>query len=341
MFKKSLRQQTRAGAGLAGAIAMAAALAAMPGASRAAEAKGAFVSELRAQNAQHLSNRPALPGRTPPKSVERDWEDKISNRSWELSDGPLRVSVALAKSGPPDGLLFTSPVVTLFADGKEVLKSEGSESFPDNPVFLVQIAEMDPGNPYPEVVFSTYTGGAHCCSSTRVLASSKDGKIWSEIAAGEFDGGPLGAYDYDGDGRFEFAMRDNAFLYTFGCYACSTAPLHILRLENGALKDASADPAFRARHVESLVEMIEWADQDSDRNGYLAGYVAQKILLGEGAQAWAFMLKHHDRESDWGLDFCAVKVKDGGDCPPGKTAKLTYPRALEKFLKETGYKLEK
>ena len=74
---------------------------------------------------------------------------------------------------------------------------------------------------------SFYTGGAHCCSDTSVV-TSQDGSSWKTIDVGEFDGGPLLATDLDGDGRYEFETRDNAFLYAFACYACSEAPLELL-----------------------------------------------------------------------------------------------------------------
>ena len=302
---------------------------------------GPFVKELKSQNA-HLFAKPLeLAKERKPATLKRDYEEKLSRTEWQLSDGPVSIDVTLKKGGPPDGVLYMSPIVSVSVDGKQVIRSEGSESFPDNPVFLVQIAEMDPSNPYPEIVFSTYTGGAHCCSDTRVLASSKDGKEWREISVGPFDGGPLAVSDLNADGRYELATRDNAFLYTFGCYACSTAPLLILELEDGKLKNVSAKPAFRAHQLESLKRIIEWADDGADRNGFLAGYVGQKILLGEGAPAWQLMLKHYDRKSEWGLETCSVDRDKAGECPKGKTVKLTYPEALERFLEENDYKLKK
>ena len=301
---------------------------------------GPFVSELKSQNA-HLFAKPiGVAKERTPATLKRDYEEKLSKTEWSLSDGPVRVDVTLKRGGPPDGVLYMNPVLSVSVDGTEVIKSEGSESFPDNPVFLVQIAEMDPSNPYPEVVFSTYTGGAHCCSDTRVLTSSSDGKEWREIAVGPFDGGPLAARDLNGDGRYELATRDNAFLYTFGCYACSTAPLLILALEDGKLNNVSAKPAFRANQLQSLKHIIEWADESGDRNGFLAGYVGQKILLGEGAPAWQLMLKYYDRKSDWGLESCTVERNKDGACPKGKSVKLTYPEALKRFLSENDYKLE-
>ncbi len=312
-----------------------------PVAPASAQGESAFVRDLKTQNAPHLAAAPKLAKEIKPPELERDWEEKLDRKSWTLRSGPLTVEITLKQGGPPDALLLVAPLLSLSVEGREVLNAEGAESFPDNPVFRVQIAELDPGNPYPEVIFSTYTGGAHCCSDTRVLTSSKDGKSWSEIEAGSFDGGPLGVSDLDGDGRYEFSIRDNAFLYAFSCYACSTAPLKVLRLEDGKLIDASTDPAFRGHQVASLRRIIEWAGEDMDINGFLPGYVAQKILLGEGAQAWKFMAKYYDRKTDWGLETCSVKRNGEGECPPAKKVKLNFPDALERFLNETGYKFEK
>lgn len=303
--------------------------------------KNEFVADIKAQNARHLGAAPKLPKSPKPPTAEREWEEKITRRAWDLRDGPLFVSIGLKKAGPPDGLLFQAPVVTVSVDGRQVITAEGADSIPDNPVFVVQIAEMDPGNPYPEVLMSVYTGGAHCCSSTVILTSSPDGKTWKEVEVGQFDGEPLEARDLDGDGRYEIATRDNAFLYTFGCYACSTAPLHVLRLEKGQMVNASANKAYRKWQVDNLRQIIEWANDDADRNGFLAGYVGQKILLGEGAQAWKLMLKHHDSATDWGLDHCKVKRDDKGECPAGQLEILKFPVALERFLKEAGYTVEK
>lgn len=299
-------------------------------------AESAFTRELKAQNAHHLAKPLALRKAAKPPSLEREWGKKLNRKRWTLSEGPISVEVTLKRGGPPDGLLYVAPLLSLRVKGKPALRVEGAESFPGNPVFLVQIAEMDSSNPYPEVVFSTYTGGAHCCSDTRVLSSSADGKRWAEIKVGDFDGGPLGVSDIDGDGRHEFTIRDNAFLYQFACYACSAAPYQVLALEGGKIKDISISPAFRDSQVQSLKQMIEWVQEDIDANGFLAGYVAQKILLGEGAQAWKFMLKYYDRKSVDGLEACRVK-KTNWQCPPGKTVQLSFPEALRRFLQAQGY----
>ncbi len=306
-----------------------------------ASAQSAFAKELMARNAHHFAKPLNLRKADKPPTIERDWEERFTRKRWTMSEGPITVEVTLKKGGPPDALNYVKPLLSVRVDGKKVISAEGEESYPDNPIFLVQIAEMDKGNPYAEVVFSVYTGGAHCCSGTHVLTSSKDGRTWRDIDMGMFDGGPLGVSDLDGDGRFEFSTRDNAFLYAFGCYVCSTAPLKFLTIGQGKIVDASTNKAFRDRHVDSLSRILEWAAPDMDMNAFLAGYVAQKIRLGEGAQAWKFMTEYYDRKSDWGLEECSVKRNEKWQCPKGKLVKLSYPDALERLLKRAGYKVEK
>jgi hypothetical protein len=238
-----------------------------------------------------------------------------------------------------DGEVMRAPVVTVFAGDTEVAKLEGEGSgFADPPV-SVQIAELDGSNPYPEVVVSFYTGGAHCCSDTSVVTASPDGSNWTTVALGEFDGEPLLATDVNGDGSYEFMIRDNAFLYAFACYACSEAPLNLLAIDNGGVKDVTREERFKPAHEAWLKSMINNVPDGSDVNGFLAGYVGEKILLGEGKSAWETMLAYFDQASDWGLEFCDKPLNEDGECPVA-TVRLTFPQALERMLKENGYKIE-
>jgi hypothetical protein len=41
-----------------------------------------------------------------------------------------------------------------------------------------------------------------------------------------------------------------------------------------------------------------------------------------------------------GLDVCEQPLGQDGECP-GEEVKLTFPEALERMLKQNGYKLEK
>lgn len=134
-------------------------------------------------------------------------------------------------------------------------------------------------------------------------------------------------------------VQISSVLYAFACYACSTAPIKILTVENGEVRNVSNDPRFRHAH-EAYLKSIVTEVPDEGVNGFLAGYVAEKILLGEGKQAWKLMLAHYDRRSDWGLEFCDKPLNEEGACP-GEMERLTYPNALERMLNENGYKVEK
>lgn len=302
-------------------------------------AQGAFEEELLAQNAHHLKEAISAVHHQSTSMINPGFSGETRKGPWELREGPIRLAVSMQRNPayPKDP---AAPVLSIFVDGRKMLKVDGSAGFAEGTDFLVQIAEMDPDNPWPEIVFSSYTGGAHCCSDTRIITSDKTGKTWRAIDAGMYDGGPLAVSDPDFDGRFELVTRDNAFLYTFGCYACSTAPVIVQQLEKGRLVDASTKKEFRTEHQASLVSMIRRAGDGADANGFLAGYVAQKIRLGEGSEAWKFMLKHYDRKSDWGLEDCSVKLDKDGNCP-GTMVSFTFPQALERFLEASGYPVPK
>ncbi|MBK5199409.1 MAG: hypothetical protein JJE37_14205 [Methyloceanibacter sp.] len=306
--------------------------------SGASTAAPSLAEAIKQADAKYLDVPDVTPADTAPKIEAGGGEEAATPGAQEISEGTLKATLSYIEDKSTEGDVTRAPVVTVFADGKEVAKLEGDSGGSADPPVSVQIAELDPGNSNPEVVVSFYTGGAHCCSDTSVVTSSPDGSTWTTIDVGEFDGGPMLATDLDGDGRYEFETRDNAFLYTFGCYACSEAPLEAIAIENGAVKNVTSEGRFKPAHQAWLKSMIENVP-DEDVNGFLAGYVGEKILLGEGKQAWDLMLAYYDKASDWGLEVCDQPLNQEGDCP-GQEVKLTFPDALQRMLKENGYKIE-
>lgn len=307
-----------------------------------AEGESAFRRVLQEHNKKHLELSESVIRQATTSMIDSYIGDDPDRQKgpWVLQLGSIRIRIELKRTETIDVSAFPVPVLTLYINDREVIVSRGSESRPDYAIFTAQIVDMDPDNPYPEIVFSSFTGGAHCCSDTRILVSSRDGKSWREIEAGLYNGGPLLVNDLNDDGRFELATRDNRFLYAFGCYVCSAAPLKVLQIRNGKIADVSTHEDFRYSQQVELANMVANApDEEDGVNGFLAGYVAQKILLGEGRQAWDFMVKHYDRKSDWGLDHCSVPENREGKCPPGKKVTLSFPEALKRFLKVSGYAL--
>ena len=304
----------------------------------AADAVPSLAEAIKQTDANYLEAVDVQGTDSAPKIEAGAGEENTTPRTQEISQGAVKAVLSYVEQKGEEGEATRVPVVTVFADGKEVAKLEGEDTgFADPPV-SVQIAELDPSNAQPEVVVSFYTGGAHCCSATSVLTANADGSSWSTVDVGEFDGGPL-LTDLDGDGHYEFQTRDNAFLYAFACYACSEAPLEVLAIDNSAVKNVTSEPRFKPAHASYLKGMIENVP-DEEVNGFLAGYVGEKILLGESKPAWDPMLAYYDKASDWGLDTCDQPLNEDGECP-GREVKLTFPDALERMFKENGYKVEK
>lgn len=240
-----------------------------------------------------------------------------------------------------DGYESWIPTVTVKLKDKTVAVVEGDEAM--FPMAIVQIAPMDANNPYPAVIFATYTGGAHCCNDVKIITSQGEGKDWGVVDLGLFNGGPHEAEDLDNDGQYEYPEIDNRFLYLFSSYAGSAAPAQIWELQNDQAVDVSFEPRFQSIHRENVQamekELPEMMGQDWEKNGFLAAYVANKALIGELDDGWQTMLQYYDKDSDWGLTTC-LEYDDESNCL--KEVKYdSYPDALRAFLVETGYIKEK
>ncbi|AIE73235.1 MULTISPECIES: hypothetical protein [unclassified Synechocystis] len=236
-----------------------------------------------------------------------------------------------------DGYESWFPTVTVKFKNKTVATLEGTES--PMPIALIQITDMDPSNPYPAVLFATYTGGAHCCNAVQVVTGNQDGSQWSVQEFGFFNGGPHPAEDLNNDNLDEYVEVDNSFLYRFSSYAGSAAPAQIWQLKNNQIVNSTFEPEFQFIHQENArsmaKELPEIMAQDSERNGFLAAYVANKALIGELDEGWQTMLKYYDKNSDWGLTDCQ-KYDDQSNCLR-EVQYNSYPDALRAFLVETGY----
>ncbi|MCG8408874.1 MAG: hypothetical protein MI923_27020, partial [Phycisphaerales bacterium] len=195
--------------------------------------------------------------------------------------------------------------------------------------------ELDPTNPHPELVLTTFSGGAHCCTEIQVATSKPDGS-WTTVDLGSWNGSEADFADADGSGSLELVEPDNDFLYAFDCYACSVAPLKILSLRGGQSSDVSRDLSFQDYQRRYLLDMER---RTGDRSGgfspgFWTGWVAQKALLGEGSEAFRQMLSAYDPMRDEGY----MRCPDGGpDCPVQEEVFQSFPTALKKFLDFRNY----
>jgi hypothetical protein len=248
------------------------------------------------------------------------------------SDG-VTATVTVVPPVDPGGLYV--PVLTVSVDGIKVAEATGAETDFDMRAAEAMIAEIDPGNDYPEVYFSSFSGGAHCC--TTVMVASQVGNAWVVTPVGDFDGDGDYLEDLDGDGLAEIVTVDNRFLYRFDSYAASAAPLSIFTVRGGDVIDISAEQRFLPGHREWLEELAAAAPEDRwSSPGYLAGWLATRVRLGEGPEAWEELNANWDSAADEGEETCLT----GGepeDCAGDQIEVLKFPQRLRLFLSQNGY----
>lgn len=212
---------------------------------------------------------------------------------------------------------------------------KGVADYPED----IVIVELDPRNSSPEIMFSAFTGGAHCCSVPVFISEVEPGD-WTITSYQMIDGGPPFLEDIDGDGAAEIITIDQTFLYAFDSYAASYSPMRVEQLRDGVIKDVTRSKTGRAQLKTQLNEMEADADNNPDlwrSNGYLSAWVALKSFLGEGKSAWKKMLLLYDRQSDFGTYECADKTLKAFDCPSEKLVMIPFPDALEAHLKARRY----
>ena len=257
--------------------------------------------------------------------------------SGQIKNGQVTATIEHQRRINSDGSNVVQPVVNLQVGGLAV----GSISTPEvrSPHSILQVVELDLSNPYPEVLLSTFTGGAHCCSDTRVLTSDSSGKNWIEVSLGVFDGVPAPATDPIKGGEYVIVSDDNRFIGKFGSYADSWRPARIWRLQGNAFIDVTHKPEYLPIHRASLNRMASWFSRShvDYPNGFLAAYVANKSLVGELFDGWDRMLLRYDSTDLSSLTKCQAGYDDKGNCKAKEIVYDSYPQALRAFLIETGY----
>lgn len=136
-----------------------------------------------------------------------------------------------------------------------------------------------------------------------------------------------------------------SFDYKWSSYAGSRPPTRIQALRGDKLQDVSKESRYRDFMLMNLRAMeSQWATTDNraEPNGYLAGWVAQKALVGQLDDAWRTMLTTYDHDAT--QDLCAIDKKAwppqaGGShyCPDDQELKVPFPEALAISLAEDGY----
>ena len=240
----------------------------------------------------------------------------------------LRLWPAVSEDGTPISLLTDTPL----------LEHMGLPSPVTNA--LMQMVELDMNNDSPEVLFSQYSGGAHCCALVTIFRENHQGE-WQAIDAGAFDGDIFAATEPVPGHGYLLATVDNRFLYRFSSYTGSSAPLQFLALQGEQMIDVGHQPHLRPLFEEDAQRQAQRLDNHGggEVNGLLAGYAASHARAGRIEEAWPVVLQLHDRDSQWGLEYCPSEEYHGhgGDCGQGSMRHPNFPSALAALLREAGY----
>ncbi len=270
---------------------------------------------------------------TPPathvlEKLAYDGEHDVSRR-WQK----LFIRLSKKRLGPDEAVAIASGDF----GGKPAFTMAMTENPSEKPASEVTLVRLEPNSPMPQVVFTYFWQGAHCCTVTKI-ASLGQGQAWHVVEGEALDG--AGGYlfeDIEKAGFSYLLSNDQSFYYAFDSYAGSAAPLRIHQLVGDKLVDVTTQAKFRHRLLQSLYALEEGANEDSwHSNGFLAGWVAAAILVDRGKEAWVKMLANYDHHSDFGPEKCTDNVPLER-CPEGKKVRLAFPWALRQFLHERNY----
>jgi len=244
--------------------------------------------------------------------------DSPSFQNREITADNVKVSVSYDKNENTGNELR----YTLYYNNQEQLTAVEDNAFM---IGNVSFDDLD-NNGTSEVIVQTYSGGAHCCTAYKVYTWQDGEFVMAQLGPADGRGGEF--KDIDSDGNSEFITFDQNFFYAFSSYAGSFPPSIILTFRDGNFEEVTQQ---YPQYIRSQAWRKYLRVRDNQySNGVLAGYVADKILLGEFEEGWNFMLAHYDRDPDMQYNIYDDDGEVIGRHPD-------FPSALRAFLIDTGY----
>jgi len=190
-----------------------------------------------------------------------------------------------------------------------------------SPHSILHVADLD-ADGEPEVLFDVYSGGAHCCLTTRFFTYRPESNTYKRAPSQGWGNAHYEVEDLDGDGRQELNGADDRFAGFYSAYAASAFPPMIIRYARGPATGRSSltnvtrrFPQVIRAEAARLLKKIRAGDRYLVP-GALAAYVAGQYLLNRGSVGKAEMARARRR----------------GLTAPG------FQTDLLKLLRRTGYR---
>ena len=261
-------------------------------------------------------------------SLDQMVRHRINEGPEEYRVGDLLLTLSARPAGDSDAAVLTirTPTGPTF----EVEGVPGSAAYSVG----VGVGHLDESRSL-QVIFTTYSGGAHCCTQVQVVQQVE--QRWRVVDLGQWDGDGYADWpvDRDGDGTAEFQFHEGRFLYAFASYAESYSIPKFLQIERGRVIDVSTRRALRPHFLEAMRS----AQRECERggNGACAAFVAAAARAGQFNNAWRVMLQFYNRYSSWELPSACRLTALESECPLEETVRFSsYPEALQWFLGDVG-----
>jgi hypothetical protein len=147
----------------------------------------------------------------------------------------------------------------------------------------------------PEVLLNLYSGGAHCCYSTRIYTFAAEATPYASLFH-EWGNAGYRLEDLDADGGLEFVTGDDQFDTAFTSHAASRRPPQVWRYAAGRLTNATRSyPGLLEKDAAECwkaFQELSPKDPTGDQvRGVLAAYLADQYLLGRGSEGWRRLIE--------------------------------------------------
>lgn len=196
-------------------------------------------------------------------------------------------------------------------------RSAYENALPGQPLLAARALNADSE---PDIVVSTYSGGAHCCFGVVIYGYDRRANAYRAVAHDFGDSGYRFAQLGD-ISQPQFLSADVRFAYAFTNFAASALPIQIWRYSAGDLIEVT-------RCYPSLIEAdakTNWTAAVSNARtgepvtGALAAYAADQYMLGAGQLAIKRIMKtgYHGVNDDYAEQLAAFLTNNGYVGPAG------------------------
>jgi len=175
----------------------------------------------------------------------------------ERTVGPFTVQRWVSATSPPVSPAGMCECITVVYEGERYLLSLGAPGQMSARSVSDLTGHDINGDGQPDLIFSDWSGGAHCCYTTTVHSVGPEVKLVLALDTGNC--GPGEFVDLDADGVLEFVTCDDTWAYTYCSFADSPFPRVVYGYDAARAEYAPATPRYASHYRDELAIMLDRA----------------------------------------------------------------------------------